>query len=144
MRAALAKLLAEHTWLRVLSGGQRGVDLWAAEAARSAGLAFELLLPAPVEAFAADWSRADARRLRSLERAAAEVVLFGGPPNEAAYRRRNLALAERCDLLVAVWTGRRGGGTTETIALARARGRPIREVLLPPSDYSPAPGERGI
>lgn len=129
----------------MLSGGQRGVDLWAAEAAQAAGLPFELLLPAPVEAYTADWSPTDARSLRLLARAAAQVVVFGGAtPVPSAYTRRNLALAERCDLLVAVWTGRHDGGTAETIALARARGKPLREILLPASEYRPAPGERGV
>jgi hypothetical protein len=45
---------------------------------------------------------------------------------------------------VAVWTGLEQGGTFLTISQARASKKPVREYRLKPSDYRPAPDERGI
>jgi hypothetical protein len=47
-------------------------------------------------------------------------------------------------VLVAVWTGLGGGGTAETIALAREQGRPVQEHRYPASGRVPRPGERGV
>ena len=46
------------------------------------------------------------------------------------YSARNHVLAAEADLLVAVWTGRGGGGTAETLAFAHALGTPVHEVRL--------------
>lgn len=145
--------------LRILSGGQRGVDLWAATAARAYGLRLELLLPASPAAFCADWPAGEAVALQSAAEYAWRVVVFGGALhvqrstfNEAAsgvsssdgYEQRNLALVEECDLLVVVWTGREGGGTSSTVRHARQLGRLVREHRLPASGHQPAPGEHGL
>jgi hypothetical protein len=140
------RLLAERgPRLVVLSGGQRGVDLWAASAARERGVRLELLLPAPPALLSAAWPADDATALSSLLGYAAQVVLFGeNPADPAGYDARNRALAAKCDLLVAVWTGLEQGGTFFTLTEARALGKPIREFHLEPSDYRPSPDERGV
>jgi hypothetical protein len=53
-------------------------------------------------------------------------------------------LAAQADLLVAVWTQLGGGGTAETIALARAAGTPVRELLLPVAQIAHSARGRGI
>jgi hypothetical protein len=140
------RLLTEHgPRLAVLSGGQRGVDLWAASAALERGVRLQLLLPAPPALLAADWPADDAEVLASAVAAAEQVTIFGSDPvDPAGYDARNRALAASCDLLVAVWTGLEQGGTFFTLTAARALGKPIREFRLAPSDYRPLPGERGI
>lgn len=129
-----------------ITGGQRGVDLWAAAAAQRLGVPFHLYLPLPLAQFAADWDAADRAALEQAWAAAAErrVLDETGDFGAAAYTLRNQAIAEACDLLVAVWTGRTGGGTHETISFARALGKPIREVLLPGADVPSDPARRGI
>lgn len=142
-----AELLAEYgPDLRFLVGGQRGVDTWAAEAAMRLGVPFELYLPMPEPEFTRDWTPEDRARLAATRRAAASVVVVdtSGRTGPAAYSARNRALAEGGDLVVAVWTGRPGGGTWETVQLARSLGKPVRETLLPGSGYAPRPGERGL
>ena len=105
-------------------GGQRGVDTWAAHAAIDLAVPFSLILPLSVEDFTVDWTEADRAVLRDHVCQAAEVRVAGG------YRERNRLLASEGDVLIAVWTGRTGGGTAETIALAREVGTPVREVRL--------------
>jgi hypothetical protein len=131
--------------LVVLSGGQRGVDLWVASAARDRGLGLELFLPAPPELLSADWPPHAAAALSSAVQYAREVSIFGqSASSPRGYEARSRALVEQCDLLLAVWTGLEQGGTFFTISEARANKKPIREYRLEPSDYRPAPGERGI
>ncbi|MDQ3811939.1 MAG: hypothetical protein M3336_16780, partial [Chloroflexota bacterium] len=62
--------------------------------------------------------------LQEHVRRAAAVRVVGG------FSERNRWLATSSDVLVAVWCGLEGGGTAETIALARAAGTPIREIRL--------------
>jgi hypothetical protein len=126
-----------------LVGGQRGVDTWAALAAMALQLPFTLVLPLPVPEFSHDWSAEDRSMLERTVAAAGDVRVIGGD-RAGAYTERNRLLATDADLLVAVWTGVRGGGTAETIALARAAGTPLREILLEPSPAAGSPRGRGI
>jgi hypothetical protein len=127
-------------------GGQRGVDTWAAQAAVRLGVPLHLYLPLPIPLFAADWTPADRAALEATWAAAATrtVVDPTGADPAAAYRARNALLAQRAELLVAVWTGLAGGGTAETLAFARALGRRIEEHRLPRAAYTPRAGERGV
>jgi hypothetical protein len=118
---------------RFLVGGQRGVDTWAALAAHHLGVPFGLVLPLEIDAFTRGWATEDRRALEETLGWAAEVQVVGGQGEEQAYSERNRLLATSADLLVAVWTGRGGGGTAETVAFARASGVPIHEVRLPAS-----------
>jgi len=123
---------------RFLVGGQRGVDTWAAHAAIDLAIPFSLILPLSVEDFTVDWTDADRSILREQVGRAAEVRVASG------YRERNRLLAGEGDLLVAVWTGRTGGGTAETIAFARELGTPVREVLLVGAAAQGSVAGRGI
>lgn len=127
-------------------GGQRGVDTWAAIAARRLGVPLHLYLPLPPDQFAADWSPDDVRALdASWAYAVARTVVDpAAAPGELAYRERNRLLASQGERLIALWTGLGGGGTAETIALARALGRPVEEHRFAPSGQVPRPGERGV
>jgi hypothetical protein len=126
-------------------GGQRGVDTWAALAALRLGVPYTLILPLDVPDFAADWP-ADDRSLLELTVARASAVRIVGSGGDArqAYSERNRLLATSADLLIAVWTRVKGGGTAETIDFARAAGTPIREVLLDPSENARSAGGPGI
>jgi hypothetical protein len=140
-------LRAEHGAALVFHcGGQRGVDTWAAAAAERLKIALHLYLPLPVARFAADWSAEDRAALEQSWTYAVErrVTDPRGLLGAEAYRRRNRLLAERCDLLIAVWTGLGGGGTAQTMAFARDLGRPVEEHRFAPSGRLPKPDERGI
>ena len=128
-----------------LVGGQRGVDSWAAQAAIDLGVPFTLILPLDVARFTSDWPAADRALLDSVGAQAAEVRIVGPATDPAAaHTERNRQLAQQADLLVAVWTRLEGGGTAETIALARAAGTPIREVVLPIAQIAHSRQGRGI
>jgi hypothetical protein len=123
---------------RFLVGGQRGVDTWAALSAITLGVPFVVILPLEVAEFTAGWSSEDRSVLETTLANASEVRTAAG------YTERNRLLATRADLLVAVWAGIVGGGTFETLSLARAAGVAIREVLLEPSTDAGAVQGRGI
>ena len=145
--ARTAELQAAHgSMLAFYCGGQRGVDTWAAAAAERLGIALHLCLPLPVARFAADWSAEDRAALEQSWTYAVErrVTDPQGLLGAEAYRRRNRLLAERCDLLIAMWTGLGGGGTAQTMAFARDLGRPVEEHRFAPSGRLPKPDERGI
>jgi predicted Rossmann fold nucleotide-binding protein DprA/Smf involved in DNA uptake len=128
---------------RFLVGGQRGVDTWAAQAALEHGVPLTLILPLPIGEFTADWPADDREQLERHTEQAEQVRVVGGRP-AAAYTERNRLLAASADLLVAVWTGRRGGGTAETVAFARQLGTRVREVRLPASAASASATGHGI
>jgi hypothetical protein len=135
---SVAHELAQHADVQFLVGGQRGVDTWAALAALANAIPFTVVLPFTVDTFARDWSDADRSLLADTMAQAAEVRLAGG------YTERNRVLAESTDQLIAVWTCTAGGGTAETIELARRAGTPIREIVLEPSPAASDAQGRGI
>lgn len=119
-------------------GGQRGVNTWAAQAAIRYAVPFRLVLPFDALEFSRDWLEADRSVLKDLLLQAAAVRIAGG------YTRRNRVVATSAQLLVAVWTGTSGGGTAETIELARQVGTPVREIVLPIGPMASFAVGRGI
>ena len=136
----LAKAFAKQTAdaLSFVAGGQRGVDTWAMQSAINYGIPFRVILPFGMSEFTSDWLEADRSLLTSLLRRADAVGIAGG------YTERNRALVTGAQLLVAVWTGTRGGGTSETIDLARQVGTPVREILFEASPRASTATGRGI
>lgn len=79
----------------VVSGGCRGVDTWAIEAAKARGLETQVFLP--------------------------KLPPSGAPRHEftKAYYERNAQVAAACDVLVAFVSADRKGGTENTIKQAK-------------------------
>lgn len=88
----------------VVSGGCRGVDTWAAEAARAAGLDV-------VE------HRPNLDGVRSRGEASRR------------YHDRNSVVIDGCDSVIALVAEDRRGGTEDTIRKALAAGKPVRVVF---------------
>ncbi len=132
--------------IEFISGGQRGVDQWAAQAAIDAGVPFRLVLPVTSARFTRDWSPSDRAMLDELlaQAASAETIDPADELGPLAYDLRNELILRRADALVVVWTGVRQGGTFETICAARAKGIPIEEVLLDEAASRPLTGRRGL
>ena len=136
--AVAAELVTREGAERFLVGGQRGVDTWAALAAIGLGIPYTLILPLHPPAFAEGWSPADRELLEQAIARAADMRVASG------YTERNRQLVSGADLLIAVWTGLGGGGTAETMALARAAGTPLREIVLEPVPTDDRLQGRGI
>jgi len=71
-------------------------------------------------------SRAEFRDL--LASAADIEILAPGPSRDEAYRAAGFRVVDDCDIVLAVWDGRPTngtGGTAETVAYARDRGKPL-------------------
>ncbi len=119
-------------------GGQRGVDTWAMQSAINYAIPFRVILPVPMFEFTGDCLEADRSLLSTLLPHADAVEIAGG------YTERNRALVTAAQLLVAVWTGTRRGGTRETIDLARQVGTPVREILLEASPRASTATGRGL
>ncbi|SRR6266567_6742196 len=135
---AAAQEVVQQGATRLLVGGQRGVDTWAAQAAVELAVPFKVILPLPIDRFTHDWTPADRALLEQLLSHAGDVRLAAG------YNERNRLLATGADLLVAVWIGIGGGGTAETIWLARQAGTAVREIVLEPAPGAPQAQGRGI
>lgn len=117
----LAALLRE---LRVLQPGHAiagmalGVDTWAAECCVHLGIPFTAAVP-----FAGQdrmWPPESRRAYAKLLRKAARVEIVSGPEVDinAAMQVRNEWMVDRCDHLLAVWDGSRGG-TANTVKFAK-------------------------
>jgi len=132
--------------IEFITGCQRGVDQWAAQAAMDAGVPSYLVLPVTSARFTRDWSPSDRAGLDELLGRATSVEIID--PAEVlgplGYDLRNELIVRRADALVVVWTGVRQGGTFETICAARAKGIPIEEVLLDAAVPRPSSGRRGL
>ena len=137
------RVVAVNGDARFVVGGQRGVDTWAALAALALDVPYVLILPLDADEFARGWSLADRAVLDSTLDGARSVQIVGGDP-AAAYAERNRRLATQADLLVAVWTRTLGGGTAETIQLARAAGTRVCEIVLEPAADAGSAHGRGI
>jgi hypothetical protein len=84
----------------LISGGCRGVDTWAADAARARGLQVVVHLPD------LDGARA---RWETTKR----------------YYARNQVVVDDCDQVIAFVSNERRGGTEDTIDRAHAAGKPV-------------------
>jgi hypothetical protein len=133
-----AREFAEQHVDAFVVGGQRGVDTWAAQSAIKYAVPFRVVLPFDVAQFTREWLEADRSVLSSLLRQADAVRIADG------YTERNRALVTEAQLLVAVWTATAGGGTSETIGLARQLGTPVREIVLEPAAHADAATGRGV
>ncbi len=115
------------------SGMALGVDTYAAQAVLKAKERFpEISLIAVVPCSDQDklWTEAQQRRYRELLTQCGRIITICPQYEKGCRHKRNRALVELCDILVAVYDGK-PGGTRYTIDYARKIGRKIIE--LPPT-----------
>lgn len=125
MRMVLLDIRSAERGVALLSGGARGVDLWAVEIAIKSSVPYELVLP--FDDYAERWLDVDKAQLDYYRERALRIHTIG-EPGKAAYFKRNRYLVDNCDLLVAVYDGKPGGGTAYTVDYARSVGREVRYV----------------
>lgn len=143
--SATQRLVADASLapLSFLVGGQRGVDTWAALRALQQGISYAVVLPLESDVFAAGWDQGDRATLQRTLDHATHVSIVGGDSGRA-HTERNRSLVEGSGLLIAVWTRTMGGGTDETVCIARALGRRLEEVVLPAAPGAAQARGRGL
>jgi len=137
VRDALDKVLADYepAGLVGVSCIAKGSDSLFAEAVLDAGGRLVVVLPSR-DYRDAKVKPEHAPTFDRLRAAASQVVVMPHETaNRAAYEAANAELLRRADRLVAVWDGRppsgKGGGTADTVQLARTEGLAVT-VVWPP------------
>lgn len=118
-----------HTFL---CGMARGCDLYFAEAVlklKGEGLPIRLeaVLPCPEQAMG--WPREDADRYESILLECDAVYLLQQRYTDGCMLRRNRAMLDRCQRLISVWDGSRGG-TGASVRYAVQKGVQIDALWL--------------
>ncbi|MCM1164534.1 MAG: DUF1273 domain-containing protein [Lachnospiraceae bacterium] len=114
------------------TGMALGVDTWAAEAVlahKKAAPAVKLIAVLPCPEQFVRWSAEDKARYRSVLGQCDKILTISPHYVRDCMLKRNRALVELCDVLVAVYDGKKGG-TEYTVNFAKSRGK--RVVLIPP------------
>jgi len=124
LRRLAASCIGELRPDQVISGMALGWDIAVAEAALLAGVPLTAAVPCRDQDVR--WPpEARERYRRILARASRVHVVSPGAYSPAKMQRRNVWMVDRCDLLLALWDGSRGG-TANCLAYADLRGRPYR------------------
>ena len=112
-RDALIAIVKDRTDLHFVVGGALGVDTWAAEFAIAHGIPFTLVLPFRPEVMGKYWTQ--------LQR----HIIHDEPSYDVrAYQLRNEFMVNAADIVLAVWTGKKDGGTANCIRYALQVGKP--------------------
>lgn len=111
------------TDIMIISGMALGVDTWAAEYAIQHNIPFQAFVP--FEGQEKMWPPASQVYYRELL-SKAHVVIKVCPPGYAAWKmqKRNEAMVDICNILIAVWDGT-SGGTSNCVQYVKSKGRKI-------------------
>lgn len=107
------------------SGMARGVDMWAAEAVlalKSAYPNIKLTAVIPCPEQADKWDAADRERYRDILARCDKKLITSPHYTSGCMQKRNRALVDMCDILIAVFDGK-PGGTANTVNYAKSGGR---------------------
>ena len=114
------------------TGMALGVDTWAAEAVlehKKSHPEIRLIAAVPCPEQPNKWSAADKARYRTVLEQCDKVLTISPRYTNDCMLKRNRALVELCDVLVAVYDGKKGG-TGYTVNFAKSGGKRI--ILIPP------------
>ena len=114
------------------SGMALGVDMWCAEAVielkkQYPAVRLTAMIPCPEQSD--KWSREQRQRYRDILAQCDQTICTSPSYTSDCMHRRNRALVDICDVLLAVYDGQ-SGGTRYTVEYARQKGR--RVITLPP------------
>ena len=126
------KKLIEDGADEFFSGMARGVDIWAAEAVLELkrtypDIKLTAVIPCPEQADS--WSREDGDRYHGILEVCDKKLVISPHYSKGCMQKRNKALVDTCDILVAVFDGQ-SGGTKQTVAYAESKGR--KTIVIPP------------
>lgn len=113
-----------------ITGMQRGVDIWAAEAVlklRNEGKPIRLIAAVAFRGMENRWENSWRERYRSIISASDEVHYICDKPGKKAFFARNHWMVDHASRLIAVYTGA-PGGTKGTIEYARKLKREVVQI----------------
>lgn len=105
--AALRTRLLEFRPTLAISGMALGVDTWAAQLCVELGIPFAAYIP--FNGQESKWPKSSQIEYLALLHQARCVRVIAGRYSTAAFQRRNEAMVDDCDALIAVWDGSSGG-----------------------------------
>jgi hypothetical protein len=114
----------------VVSALAEGADrLVARDVLERSGSRLEVVLPFEASEYVDDFADAASRAdfADFLGRASMTTVVRPRSTRDLTYREAGVRIAERCDVIVAVWDGKPGGvgGTSDIVSVVRERGLPM-------------------
>ena len=118
---------ADEGYTDFITGMQRGVDLWAAEAVLKLinhDRQIRLIAACAFRGMDENWELYGQERYHHVLPHSEWVYYISDHPGRKAYFARNYWMVDRASRLIAVYTGA-PGGTKETIEYARKKGRDI-------------------
>lgn len=114
------------------TGMARGVDIWAAEIVlelKSGHPDLRLIAVIPCPEQADRWGSNEKARYQSILKQCDQTITTSPSYTKGCMLKRNKALVDMCDVLVAVFDGTRGG-TMQTVNYAKSKGR--KTIVIPP------------
>ena len=126
------KELADDGATEFCSGMALGVDTWSAEAVlrlKETRPEIKLIAVIPCPEQDSKWTMENKKRYRDILKKADRRLTISAKYSKDCMHKRNRALVEMCDVLVAVYDGKEGG-TKYTIDYAKSSGR--EAIVIPP------------
>lgn len=124
------KLLEELTSLpagsRVLIGGARGVDTWAARVCELHGIPYDVYVP--FKGFDSRWSESDRLKFQRVAFYADSIRVCYDKPSKDAFLGRNRMMAADADCGIAVWDGEFRSGTAAAVRALRKLDKPVEVI----------------
>ena len=144
--------------LHVISSLAEGADRIVAEEGQELQAILQYPLPAPIDSYCDDFATAESKKVFSdLSGASRHVFQLDGHRtghnpslDPEAYAAASYTALTHCDLLLAVWDGKRGdeGGTGQTVRKALAAGIPVIRIHVDEPgliEFAPENGDwRGV
>ena len=138
------RLITEQNVRHFISGMALGVDTYAAQAVlklRELYPDVTLECALPCKGQDRRWKKADRDEYARILSAADKVMLLQEEYTPFCMQLRDAYMVENADIVLAVWNGRRTGGTAYTVNCARKRGRTI--IVIPTVDNKERSSESG-
>lgn len=121
------EVLADDGAEEFCSGMARGVDTWAAEAVlelKRTRTEIRLTAVVPCPEQADKWGREQRERYNTILGKCDKIITVSPSYTRSCMEKRNRALVDLCDLLVAVYDGKTGG-TMQTVNYAKSKNRQL-------------------
>lgn len=107
----------------IISGMAMGVDQWVAQYAVTRGIPFHAYVP--FKGQEVKWFKETQQKYFTLLKAAQKII-YVCDPGYAAWKmqKRNEAMVDNCDILIAIWDGT-SGGTDNCVRYAQSKNKHI-------------------